>query len=179
MYNQSLMLQKQKATQPTTKPKSSNETMEEKGFSLLHISSDMVQGINSSEKMGGGEGIKTNATVICAPIMADTVDQMLIQMNSAKSYGADLVLKRENRQGALIPMAMDTFRTDLLLLASTNIDGVCYIETANLDGETNLMISKALEKTWDYLTPEKASEIKGNDEFHECSFQEEYTGEET
>ncbi|KAJ1375227.1 P-type ATPase, A domain superfamily, partial [Sesbania bispinosa] len=53
------------------------------------------------------------------------------------------------------------FPADLLFLASTNVDGVCYIETANLDGETNLKIRKALEKTWDYLTPEQASEFKG------------------
>ncbi|KAK4598306.1 hypothetical protein RGQ29_015681 [Quercus rubra] len=53
------------------------------------------------------------------------------------------------------------FPADLLFLASTNSDGVCYIETANLDGETNLKIRKALERTWDFLTPEKASEFKG------------------
>ncbi|RDX83241.1 Phospholipid-transporting ATPase 3, partial [Mucuna pruriens] len=53
------------------------------------------------------------------------------------------------------------FPADVLFLASTNADGVCYIETANLDGETNLKIRKALEKTWDYVTPEKASEFKG------------------
>ncbi|KAM1521227.1 phospholipid-transporting ATPase 3-like isoform X2 [Malus sylvestris] len=53
------------------------------------------------------------------------------------------------------------FPADLLFLAGTNADGVCYIETANLDGETNLKIRKALEKTWDYSTPEKASEFKG------------------
>ncbi|KAK8470833.1 hypothetical protein PHAVU_003G072200 [Phaseolus vulgaris] len=53
------------------------------------------------------------------------------------------------------------FPADLLFLASTNSDGVCYIETANLDGETNLKIRKALEKTWDYVTPDKASEFKG------------------
>ncbi|CAH1446328.1 unnamed protein product [Lactuca virosa] len=41
--------------------------------------------------MGRNEGIRRNSTVICAPIMADTVDQMLIQMNLVKSYGADLV----------------------------------------------------------------------------------------
>lgn len=34
-------------------------------------------------------------------------------------------------------------------------------QTANLDGETNLKIRKALEKTWDYVNPEKASEFKG------------------
>ncbi|XVE84951.1 hypothetical protein DITRI_Ditri17bG0052900 [Diplodiscus trichospermus] len=53
------------------------------------------------------------------------------------------------------------FPADILLLASTNADGVCYIETANLDGETNLKIRKALERTWDYVTPEKACEFKG------------------
>ncbi|KAG0549562.1 hypothetical protein BDA96_01G266000 [Sorghum bicolor] len=53
------------------------------------------------------------------------------------------------------------FPADLLFLSSTNPDGVCYIETANLDGETNLKIRKALEKTWDYVLPEKASEFKG------------------
>ncbi|THG06958.1 hypothetical protein TEA_022873 [Camellia sinensis var. sinensis] len=53
------------------------------------------------------------------------------------------------------------FPADLLFLASTNADGVCYVETANLDGETNLKIRKALEKTWDYVTIEKASEFKG------------------
>jgi len=35
--------------------------------------------------------ITRNSTLICAPIMADTVNQMLIQMNSAKTSGADLV----------------------------------------------------------------------------------------
>ncbi|CAN1852620.1 Phospholipid-transporting ATPase 3 [Linum perenne] len=35
------------------------------------------------------------------------------------------------------------------------------VKTSNLDGETNLKIRKALERTWDYLTPEKAAEFKG------------------
>ncbi|XP_057448372.1 phospholipid-transporting ATPase 3-like [Lotus japonicus] len=64
--------------------------------------------------------------------------------------------------GDLVKVKQDEFfPADLLFLASTNVDGVCYIETANLDGETNLKIRKALEKTWDYFTPEKASEFKG------------------
>ncbi|XP_040867598.1 phospholipid-transporting ATPase 3 isoform X2 [Glycine max] len=64
--------------------------------------------------------------------------------------------------GDLVKVKQDAFfPADLLFLASTNADGVCYIETANLDGETNLKIRKALEKTWDYVTPEKASEFKG------------------
>ncbi|KAM7251637.1 hypothetical protein ACFE04_023520 [Oxalis oulophora] len=64
--------------------------------------------------------------------------------------------------GDIVKVKQDAFfPADILFLASTNQDGVCYIETANLDGETNLKIRKALEKTWDYLTPEKASEFKG------------------
>ncbi|KAK9277681.1 hypothetical protein L1049_007228 [Liquidambar formosana] len=64
--------------------------------------------------------------------------------------------------GDIVKVKQDGFfPADLLFLASTNADGVCYIETANLDGETNLKIRKALERTWDYLAPEKASEFKG------------------
>ncbi|KAL5980615.1 Phospholipid-transporting ATPase 3 [Asimina triloba] len=64
--------------------------------------------------------------------------------------------------GDLVRIKQDGFiPADLLFLASSNPDGVCYIETANLDGETNLKIRKALEKTWDYLLPDKAAEFKG------------------
>ncbi|KAJ9563811.1 hypothetical protein OSB04_008971 [Centaurea solstitialis] len=64
--------------------------------------------------------------------------------------------------GDIIRVKQDGFfPADLLFLATTNPDGICYTETANLDGETNLKIRKALEKTWDYVTPEKASEFKG------------------
>nr|XP_043625949.1 phospholipid-transporting ATPase 3-like [Erigeron canadensis] len=64
--------------------------------------------------------------------------------------------------GDIIRVKQDGFfPADLVFLATTNPDGVCYTETANLDGETNLKIRKALEKTWDYVTPERASEFKG------------------
>ncbi|KAI8566121.1 hypothetical protein RHMOL_Rhmol02G0015100 [Rhododendron molle] len=41
-------------------------------------------------KMGSG-GIRKNPTLICAPLMGDSVDRMLIDMSKAKSSGADLV----------------------------------------------------------------------------------------
>ncbi|XP_031122420.1 phospholipid-transporting ATPase 3-like isoform X1 [Ipomoea triloba] len=64
--------------------------------------------------------------------------------------------------GDIVRVKQDEFfPADIAFLASTNPDGVCYVETANLDGETNLKIRKALEKTWDYLTPEKITEFQG------------------
>ncbi|PKA61390.1 Phospholipid-transporting ATPase 3 [Apostasia shenzhenica] len=64
--------------------------------------------------------------------------------------------------GDIVRVKQDSFfPADLLFLASTNPDGICYIETSNLDGETNLKIRKALERTWDYMLPEKASKLKG------------------
>ena len=36
----------------------------------------------------------------------------------------------------------NVFPADLVLLASTHPEGVCYIETMNLDGETNLKLKK-------------------------------------
>ena len=39
------------------------------------------------------------------------------------------------------------FPADLLLVSSTNDDGIAYVETMNLDGETNLKIKKALDQT--------------------------------
>ncbi|KAH9552613.1 hypothetical protein CY35_09G075500 [Sphagnum magellanicum] len=39
------------------------------------------------------------------------------------------------------------FPSDLLMLSSSYLDGVCYVETMNLDGETNLKLKKSLECT--------------------------------
>ncbi|XP_042482484.1 probable phospholipid-transporting ATPase 4 [Macadamia integrifolia] len=39
------------------------------------------------------------------------------------------------------------FPADLLLLSSGHEDGICYVETMNLDGETNLKVKRSLEVT--------------------------------
>ncbi|KAA8544652.1 hypothetical protein F0562_019436 [Nyssa sinensis] len=39
------------------------------------------------------------------------------------------------------------FPSDLLLLSSSYEDGICYVETMNLDGETNLKVKRCLEPT--------------------------------
>lgn len=64
--------------------------------------------------------------------------------------------------GDIVKVTQDSFfPADLLFLASTNQDGICYVETANLDGETNLKIRKALERTWDYVDDERAKDFTG------------------
>ena len=39
------------------------------------------------------------------------------------------------------------FPADILLLSTSSDDGICYVETINLDGESNLKIKKALDAT--------------------------------
>jgi P-type E1-E2 ATPase len=50
--------------------------------------------------------------------------------------------------GEVVEVVKDSFfPADLLLLASDNHDGICYVETLNLDGESNLKIKKAPDET--------------------------------
>ncbi|XP_022777023.1 putative phospholipid-transporting ATPase 9 [Durio zibethinus] len=52
------------------------------------------------------------------------------------------------RVGDIVKVEKDEFfPTDLVLLASSYEDAVCYVETMNLDGETNLKLKQALEVT--------------------------------
>ncbi len=53
------------------------------------------------------------------------------------------------------------FPADLLLISSSEPDGLCYIETSNLDGETNLKIRQGLQETTSILTPEDLSKMNG------------------
>ncbi|KAF9183871.1 hypothetical protein BGZ51_003705 [Haplosporangium sp. Z 767] len=55
----------------------------------------------------------------------------------------------------------EPFPADLVLMSSSEPEGMCYIETSNLDGETNLKIKQALPETVHLLTPLEASQLGG------------------
>lgn len=52
------------------------------------------------------------------------------------------------RVGDIVKVEKDQFfPADLFLLSSCYEDGICYVETMNLDGETNLKVKRSLEVT--------------------------------
>ncbi|KAI8508816.1 Phospholipid-transporting ATPase IA [Branchiostoma belcheri] len=53
------------------------------------------------------------------------------------------------------------FPADLIIMASSEPQGMCYVETSNLDGETNLKIKQALAQTATILTIEELSKLEG------------------
>ena len=54
------------------------------------------------------------------------------------------------------------FPADLLLLSSSEPDALCYIETSNLDGETNLKLRQGRPETATLLTPEAVSRLNAH-----------------
>eukprot|EP01133_Synstelium_polycarpum_P012152 gene12152-14219_t len=54
------------------------------------------------------------------------------------------------------------FPADLVLLSSSHEEGICYVETSNLDGETNLKVRKALNETNIYQSLEQVSTLRGS-----------------
>jgi phospholipid-translocating ATPase len=55
----------------------------------------------------------------------------------------DVILLKEN----------DPIPADTIILSSSNSDGSCYVETMNLDGETNLKTRAAVDITQELICP--------------------------
>ncbi|KAF8309112.1 Ca-transporting ATPase [Clavulina sp. PMI_390] len=64
--------------------------------------------------------------------------------------------------GDVVRLESDSFiPADLVLVSSSEPEGLCYIETSNLDGETNLKIKQASQQTFEWVTPQSMTSIRG------------------
>ena len=63
----------------------------------------------------------------------------------------DIVLIHEN----------DFFPVDLIVVSSSLEKGVCYIETASLDGEKNLKPKMAIPETINYFSQDHVGRVSG------------------
>ncbi|GER53535.1 aminophospholipid ATPase [Striga asiatica] len=80
------------------------------------------------------------------------IQDMKVNLRKAKLHKKEGVFAPKPwmklRVGDIVKVEKDQFfPADLLLLSSSYEDGICYVETMNLDGETNLKVKRALETT--------------------------------
>ena len=71
----------------------------------------------------------------------------------------DVVKVEDNQDNKFVP-------ADMLILHSEGIDGICYVETKNLDGETNLKLKQSPPELNDkYTSEEMILGLKGTMQF--------------
>ncbi|KAL8122873.1 putative phospholipid-transporting ATPase 4 [Apium graveolens] len=80
------------------------------------------------------------------------IQDMKVNLRKASVHKADGVFSYKPwmkiQVGDVVKVEKDQFfPADLLLLSSSYEDGICYVETMNLDGETNLKVKRSLEVT--------------------------------
>ena len=72
----------------------------------------------------------------------------LVDAFSSVDGSRNTVAWRDARVGDVLLVLRDEFfPADLLFLSSSNVEGSCFVETKNLDGETNLKLKKCVEPT--------------------------------
>eukprot|EP00762_Andalucia_godoyi_P000403 ANDGO_03252.mRNA.1 Phospholipid-transporting ATPase 3 len=64
----------------------------------------------------------------------------------------DIVMVRKGQQ----------FPADIMFFASSDVSHICYIETMNLDGETNLKVKDALDATCKLRTPAEFAQLRSS-----------------
>lgn len=106
----------------------------------------------------GATAVAPLVVVILATMVKEAVEdwrrkQQDIEVNNRKAKvfqdGAFQHTKWTNlRVGDIVKVEKDEFfPADLILLSSSYEDAICYVETMNLDGETNLKLKQSLEVT--------------------------------
>ncbi|KAD6118633.1 hypothetical protein E3N88_09904 [Mikania micrantha] len=80
------------------------------------------------------------------------MQDMKVNMRKVRVHNGEAVFSLKPwmsiRVGDVVKVEKDQFfPADLLLLSSSYEDGICYVETMNLDGETNLKLKRSLETT--------------------------------
>lgn len=83
------------------------------------------------------------------------VNESEIYVLNKSTLNWDLIRWQDVKVGDIVKCVCENFfPSDILLLASSEPGGMCYIETANLDGETNLKIRQSLPCTSTCTTSE-------------------------